>query len=322
MVDRVDDFVTRDTYEAQRLALQALLETERDYRLVRQVKLRLFVRADLMKRMNLAELGADKLSARTIELAWSHADIRRLLAQRITYNLLRTLRLRSLEARVGDRSAFVDATSAKIAEPSQPSHSRMRRVLGTIGNVLRFHHDRNAERTSFTDELNKDILLSIFPPTIHVENSNVDLFRFLEYWFRDATGRTTPRIMLRFLKLCVDHMQEFYRDNAQRSVTRSPDHTYRLIDSRAVTRAREELRAELWQVVSTVDTQWRAWCDRLRESRRNSFTFAHLGAITGGTDQAELTRFAVFLEHLGVICIRDIGDRIDERRFELGEVFT
>jgi hypothetical protein len=85
LVDKIDDFVVGLTYEEQIKNIQALVECTQDYRFP-EIKLKIFLRADLYKRLNFERGGYDKISPQVVRLEWTVDDICEFVARRLWFN--------------------------------------------------------------------------------------------------------------------------------------------------------------------------------------------------------------------------------------------
>lgn len=70
MVDRVDDFVVGMAYDEQLKNIQALVDCIKNFRLP-EMKLKVFLRTDLFKRISFAHGGYDKLATQIVQLDWT-----------------------------------------------------------------------------------------------------------------------------------------------------------------------------------------------------------------------------------------------------------
>lgn len=117
LIDKLDEFAIKDDYDIQRLTLQGLLECERSYHGYKNIKLKIFLRNDLFKRLDFEKLGYDKIASRKIDLIWTDEDIRRFIAQRITYNLFKILKLDLFEITIDENNLYrLDEKSVDLSE--------------------------------------------------------------------------------------------------------------------------------------------------------------------------------------------------------------
>ena len=85
LVDKIDDFVVELAYEEQRKSVQALLECTQAFRFP-ELKLKIFLRIDLFKRLDFEKGGYDKISPQVVRLEWTADDIFEFVARRLLYN--------------------------------------------------------------------------------------------------------------------------------------------------------------------------------------------------------------------------------------------
>lgn len=109
LIDNVDDFVAREEYRIQRILVQGLLQTTKDYSSYPLLKVKLFLRTDLYEKLNFAQLGGvDKISPRTVKLLWTESDIRKFVAERVLYNLSRQLQVHPVKYEIGNSEIFLE----------------------------------------------------------------------------------------------------------------------------------------------------------------------------------------------------------------------
>ncbi len=262
LIDRIDEFLIKDEYDIQRHTLQGLLGCERNYRAHHSVKVKLFLRRDLFRRIDVGEFGADKVVFDSLELVWTAEEIRDFLAKRILRNYLRVLGLSNFQLRLNEENLYVDQKSNESLSDSKFSlWSRCGATLRRFGrkfkrilkhNVLRVRFDKwEGRRTNFTDEINNQILQTFFPAEVWRADptSNrrlVALNEFLSTHFNLSSGNTTPRILLMFAQRCVDSAAMFYQKNPDIAEAKP----FPVLPKDVVLQAYEDFKRQLWSTMA------------------------------------------------------------------------
>lgn len=305
LIDRLDEFVSSDDYRAQKLLLQGLLECERSYHQLSRIHLRLFVREDLFARLDFSSLGSDKVSERVVELSWSPSEIRQFVAQRITHNILHAMSLPNLRLAIDGESVVVDQQSARIGWPEIGGETT---PSDGFWSMFRKKSPEEPNRVAFTDEINRQIILTLFPLQLQrIAMSSVptsmDVFGFFERAVQESEDSVTPRTVLRFLSRCLDEIREHFRTNPNIVTIPIRDGMcHELIPSELVSAAYDRLKRDAWDdVIRSVDDKFSGWARLLATDGRRIRRHSELRALLRAADDYEVSRFLSFLEHYGVL---------------------
>ena len=142
LFDKLDEFVMKEDYAIQKNIIQALISCERSYQNYDQVRLKIFVRKDLFHRLDLEELGPEKVNSRKVELVWTNADIREFMARRISYYFIKVLKLNQLYFVINRQNLLVnDRSSGALDDANEKSYlysviGKLRRKGGKIYELL------------------------------------------------------------------------------------------------------------------------------------------------------------------------------------------
>jgi hypothetical protein len=308
LLDSLDEFVVKEGYISQKLFIQGLLECERSYLKYDNIRLKLFLRSDLFDRLDYEALGAEKVAARKINLVWSSQDIRRLIAQRITYNYLSLLNLHNLIVNIKKEKLYLDESSALDVEKTFQN--------GTFGFLtrlitkLRERDIRSGRHINFTDEISREIITSIFPRTVkHRTNQgkkdNCEFIDFCESHLSLSNSMLTPRIAIMFIEKCLECTRNYYRDNPDIVVVElDANNEYPLIKKSCITNAYEMFRDELWEsFYKNMPVIWKPFLNTLRRKRGTKYEFEHkeLDRMLGFNDHQQFQQFVAFLCHIGIL---------------------
>jgi len=169
ILDKLDEFVLREEYEIQKNIIQGLLFAERSYNRFNNIKLKIFLRSDIFKKLNFDELGYEKVSSKKVELMWSPDDIREFIARRIVYNYFNVFDLDCIKISIEKERLYIDETSLShldaIRNLSHKYSSMVDKLIKFISQTVK--KDSYAIRkTNFSDEVNREIITSIFPRNV------------------------------------------------------------------------------------------------------------------------------------------------------------
>ena len=120
LIDKIDEFVIREEYEIQKLALQGLLGCERGYLGYDNLRMKLFLRRDLYEKIDLREFGAEKVDFRTVQLTWTPQDIREFLSKRIFHNYDAVLGISSLSITFQEKDTFLSIRTRIVKSRRNP----------------------------------------------------------------------------------------------------------------------------------------------------------------------------------------------------------
>ncbi len=338
VIDRLDEFAVLEEYDTQRAIVQALLETERSYQQYPSIRFKVFLRRDLYEKLNLAQLGADKVGARTVDISWKTRDIRGMIAGRIMYNYSKRLDTARLHFSVRGDDLYVDEQSlldeADWSDGGTWIHRLLRRLPmlwrlfrepGPDGGILEIWR-RDGRRVSLKDELAKQIIGSVFPGSVKHKNATgrhepIAMDEFLRSHFLLGSGETTPRIMVTFLQECLEQARAYYRANPDEKPEYN-DRGYELFKSKQVLDAYGQLQRKLLRNVVQDCDEWSNWLEKLVAKRdRNDFTLKAVQKLIGSDDAVEVGKFVAFLKHIGYLkCANPYADP-EERRYSLPVLF-
>lgn len=331
LIDKLDEFVIKEEYEIQKEMLQALLFTERDYLELNNIKLKIFLRADLFNKLDFEELGYDKVLSRMVELKWTDSDIRNLIARRIAYNLYKILDLKIFKIEINEENLFIDRESSEYESLAQNRgfFDHILKFIKTKIRKIRKRDLRNARRTSFNDEINEMFITSVFPrQVIHKaiggKKDKIKFLTFLNSHFNLSTAYTTPRLIILYLEKCMSLTRLYYRENPDIELELDSNNEFPLIKIEFIAEAYFDLQNEIWGIFSkNCSSKWRIWFETFRKKRENKFSFNynHLKKIISPEDEKDFREFLAFLSHLGLINCTNTSPDYSERRYLLPIIF-
>lgn len=338
VVDRLDEFVVREDYETQKCIVQGLLECERSYQQFENVRFKLFLRRDLFEKLDLSQLGPDKVRARSIELKWKESDIRGFVASRLMYNFARHLKLESLRFSIRGENLYVDHRSLDDEVSWAEGVSWPQRMLRRIPVLWRLvdglarqpgileRWKREGRRVSLTDEYAAQIITSVFPRRMrHVDaggrDVGIDFREYLSTHFQLGTGETTPRLILTFIQECLSACRVYYRSNPDETVELDERGEYPLFKTQVVQDAYTAFRRAALANVVQSSGEWESSLSQLIARRdRHQLSASYIRESLGmGSEQAH--QFLAFLTHVGYVsCLNPYAPH-DERRYSIPVIF-
>ena len=324
LIDNVDDFVAREEYQVQKVLLQGLLQTTRDYSSYAHLKIKLFLRTELYNKLNFSQLGGkDKISHRTVVLKWDDSNIRQFLAERFLYILSRQLHIRKFEVESEGRSLLLDRKDKSNASLLRKVMKWTQKRFG----LLPPKDERDARSVDFMDDLYSTVITTILPRTVaHFDSrggeAEMSVFDYLDSHFCQADGETTPRVALLFFERVFSICGQYYARNPDENpMKRDFNREYPLVKREHLRQAYSELQGEMIEIFKSAIThrEWARMLDILfsRKGKKQSFSFGHIKKLVGQPDDEPMREFVAYLCHLGVLHCRDKSVQLQQRIYEL-----
>lgn len=338
LLDRLDEFVILEDYDTQKLLLEGLVACYRNFSTGTPVKIKLFVRTDLFNRLNIGDLGADKIIAKSIKLSWRPEDLRELVARRLTYNILEQLQISEIKFKTDEGTLHLDPRyieQQKIIKSSLEGH-KIKQFL--IGVLIRIQSELNAKlmnlqrrerKTNYNDKISAEIISLLFPNSCdHLSTGGkVGSIRFVDFiatHLNYSTGYSTPRITISFFEKCLHEARTYYSRN--RDITRirkNSDEEYELVKVECITRAYNSLKDDVWSVVSKAAHDWERKILDLRGklNAQSEVSYKDFVKLRDWSDDNEPRQFVAFLMHAGVLSCQNISRPQDERTYTFPIMF-
>lgn len=297
----------------------------------RNVKFKLFIRCDLYKRLDYDVLGADKFSAKKINLVWSDEDIRRLIAQRIMCNYFSVLDIKKLMFEIDDNKLYVDENSIDTEREEVRKHNDnlFARLFSKIRKAEK-NKSRQIEgrHTTLDDEFSRQIITSVFPRAVTHSDKNgksrqLNIFDYFCSHFSLSSETTTPRLIIMFLDNCLSITKNYYRNNLDEKVPLDNNCEYQLFKRKIVQRAYAEFQKEIAESFLNASSNWKEYFVRFtsQKGKKTDYTFPEFHKILGITDTDEVRRFIAFLCHIGYLRCQNPTAIPDDRKYSLPIMF-
>ncbi len=336
LLDRLDDFVVQDNYETQRALLQQLLACQSDLRSkLGQGRLRIvtFLRTDLFARIDQQPLGPDKIAQRSLEIKWTAGDINRFVAKRMAINLLKALRRSELHLSIDKNRYWInraeigrlEEVSNDLANFNLMSLTHWKSLIWRL--KLMWKIESGAARiTSFDDLFSESVICSLMPRrvqhlTLKGELQEIDLFDYLSTHFQLGFGQSTPRAMLLYLSEVLMVAKEYYANNPDIVVSRTPIGTYNLFSRESLLVAYQRFQDRMWDIQIHVAGAYRPLIIQLAGFRRKEgFGFKEFAGSCGAPED-DARQFLGFCTHAGIVHCTNPRVRPIDRAFRVPLVY-
>lgn len=322
LIDKLDDFVIKEEYEIQKLMIQGLLSCERSYHGYDRIRLKIFLRSDLFSKLDFEELGYDKVVSRKIDLIWNNGDIRRFMARRIAYNLMKIMKLDVLCFNVDEEKLYVDENSIDTLSYEEEKKDNLNKLVNYLikkiknaFNSVRYglvknntKDERKGKHITFMDDVSRQTITTLFPRNVKHKDTNgkekdINIFEFIESHFCLNAGHTTPRIIVMFVEKCLEKSRMYYQDNPLDKVLLDGNKEYPLIKRKIAMEGYAEFREVICDTFSKISSKWENWFNIFRANKGNkySFTYKEIKKLLPESDETELNQFLAFLNHIGYL---------------------
>lgn len=335
MIDKIDDFVVGLDYENQKLNIQALLECVQCYNLP-QIKLKIFLRADLFERMNFETTGYDKISPKLVRLTWTEGDIKEFVARRLHYNFQKCgveLQYRSAAGALLDVDPSIKDQFKDLLRNKPKTVREAISLVGTalfLSTKVRWHVFRNphrsARKTNLEDDVYLAVITSIFPSKIRHKNmlckeEEMSIGKFLGTHFNLGGATPNPRLVLLFLQHVIEESVSYYSKNPDRTmIPRDEAYEYEVILKDHVSAGYRKTQDIARKTISHLNHDWHSFVDRLYVSTFSPKSCKRLSLdkikqfIQWDKNDHEFARFIAFYSHVGLLIAENpaakLGDRI------------
>lgn len=340
LVDKIDDFLVDVAYQEQKKSIQALLECTQLLRFP-ELKLKIFLRVDLFKRLDFEKGGYDKISPQVVRLEWTAEDIYGFVARRLLYNYER-LQIKTpswgISTEMLDFEPSIGEQAKELVTIVPKGISGVMKWLGSAFVLLskmkwsEFNRKSHSERkTNSLDALFSNVVNYVFPnKVIHLNSSCKQeelLFKtFLVEHFKLGGECPNPRLVLLFLNYTIEEAVAYYERNpdpSRRMLFPNDIGEYELILKEHILRGFRELQTTARTTVSQLSLQWRTPVSRLLAELTTpkscvGLTVAKLKQLTQWSENEEsFVHFVAFYSHIGLLVAENETVLFEDRRFSL-----
>lgn len=328
LIDRLDEFVSRNSIEIQINMLEALISVEREYSNYSNIELKVFLRDDLFKQLSFDGIGYDKVISKKVDLNWEANKIIEFIAKRLCNNFKNVFKLEHIKFSIANESLELD-TSIDTENFVKPKiYVRLyRKIMKKL--KPRQYALKHPRKINLNDNLNKEIILSIFPKHVGYVNGDgkiqeIEIFDFFSQKFNLGTGNTIPRLILIFLQKLMTITRNYYMDNIdQMPINQSDNKCFEIIKKGFFVDAYKEFREEIYLNFSKLNPEFEQKILLLREriGNRYSFSAKDLKGLLDFKEDPELFHFCNYLLHIGLLKRTNKTTTIENMKFILPEMF-
>lgn len=318
MLDKLDDFLIREEYDVQRKLLQGLVVTEDSYAKYSQMFIKIFLRSDLYEKIDFSVIGSDKIPGRRVIFEWTRTEIRRLIAQRLAFNLFSALEIKSLSVNIDENV---------LKEDSSLSEKNVTDLYSERKLIDRLRGDKWQGRTiSIDDQASRKLITMLFPHTVYHFNESakkapIDLFKFIDTHFNLGNNEPTPRILIRFLTLCFDCAKSYYSKNYDEGDNVLLDNgEYPLIKRPIFEDAYGRLTRETCENIKGFDPRWKRYIEKLFyiKGKKKTLSYSNIKTMLEIDDDKELNSLVSYLVHIGCLkCVDAKFSNIQKRKYHI-----
>jgi hypothetical protein len=191
---------------------------------------------------------------------------------------------------------------------------------GIIRRFTKSYNHINSRNIDLTEELNNEIIFSLFPKKIlhncpNGKREDIDLMDFIKTHMTLASGYTNPRIIILFLNKLFNNLSIYYHNNPDIEVRLNNKGTYDLIPADIFINSYSEFRESLKTIFQRLDKKWNDWFVKFEEIKGLKITFKYLELFDAmkinKKDEEEFKRFLTFFVHSGLLGCPDLQRTIN-----------
>lgn len=341
LIDKIDDFVVGLEYEEQKKNIQALIDCTQAMRLP-ELKLKIFLRADIFNRLDFEKIGYDKIVSQTIRLQWTPEDISQLVARRLAFNFTEQKVPRPKWV-FSDKWLDLDPSikeGFKDAFRSNPDG--MWQILKSLGTLFTLivkmaihdkRRDSRAERqTSLNQEFFLRVIAFVFPSKVAfvgrtTKKLEVSIQQFLENYFKLGGDGPNPRLVLLFLTFAFEEAARYYSSNPDKKLVRANGNDeFEMILKGHVVRGYLRLQDTSRQTVIQMNARWRRQLQRMFAAMRadadeRALTSARIRELCEwDLSDEEFDIFMAFYRHFGLFMVESEAVAPDRRLYSLPSI--
>lgn len=326
LIDKIDDFVVGLEYEEQKKNVQALIECTQAMRLP-ELKLKIFLRADIFDRLDFEKIGYDKVVSQTIRLQWTAEDICKLVALRLSYNFSEhkvpkpnwVLSEKWLNL---DLSLKEDLKNAFRSKP-ESAWGAVKNIGSLLMLVVRMLiHDKRREsraerKTNWNQENYLRVIEFIFPSKVILDDRSrkkleTSIEQLLSSYFKLGGDSPNPRLVLLFLTLVFEESVRYYQSNPdKRQIPANGNGEFEVILKEHVTRGYARLQEVSRQTVVQLNKRWRGQLQRMFDTvsanlDEKNLTKLRIRELCGWElGDEEFDEFIAFYTHYGLFIVEN-----------------
>lgn len=328
IIDRLDEFVNKNSQAIQLEMLEALIAVEREYGRYSNIELKIFLRDDLFRQLSFEGIGYDKVISKKVDLSWTPEKIREFIAKRIYANYKSIFKMNSLVLSVDKENLEID-TSINTEDYLRPGVCT--RIYRSIVKKINPEHyaQKFPRKVNLNDSLNKQIILSIFPKYVDFKNEEgkiieMDIFDYFSQNFNLGTGNSIPRLILIFLEKAISTANSYYIDNPdQTPIKKTDQQCFEVFKNGFFINAYSEFKNDIYINFAKLNPEFESKIMLLKERIGNKYSFRakDLKGILNIKEDVEIYHLCEYLLHIGYLKRTNTTSSIEDMKFELPIMF-
>lgn len=284
LIDRLDDFVTKNEYDIQREIISSLVKVERSYSTLNNIHFIIFMRNDLFEKIDYTDIGYDKIINRKVELVWKPENIREFIGRRIVANYAKYIKISLYQIERDDKKKTQNIFKKVILN-----------IIGR-GEIVK---DQNT-----LDDFNRALINTLFRKTIicYDQKGNriqKNIFDYLETYFCLANGFSNPRVILIYLETVMEKLRAFIDSNFIKEFRIDQNGCYNMISDDILSRSYLEFQDKMNDVFSKIDKRNEKFFEifRYKIGNRPKIKAEEIIEMLGRKKREQILDFIVFLEY-------------------------
>lgn len=188
---------------------------------------------------------------------------------------------------------------------------------------------KHPRKVNLNDNLNKEIILSVFPKHVGFINADgkteeIEIFDFFSQKFNLGTDNTIPRLILIFLQKLMTITRNYYMENIDElPIKQTENKCFEIIKKGFFIDAYEEFKTEMYLNFSKLNSDFEQKILLLREriGNRYSISAKELKNLLDFKEDPELYHFCNYLLHIGLLKRTNNTTTVENMKFILPEMF-
>ncbi len=212
-IDRLDNFVRKETYDLQKNYLQGLIDAIEEIQQNSNIQPILFLRSDLYYSSEI-DIEYDKAKERTLELKWEQSETLLFLSFRFLANSY---------INENFASYLQECVSNEVKQPNIKYKKIKKPWYSFLLFWVKFESQRRIDlKKNISYNVAEKFIKLFMPHEVLVGNEKMDFLEWLFTNLSDANGFVNPRLLIRFLNLLSEEQSKFYKLNEVVKQTVSP----------------------------------------------------------------------------------------------------
>lgn len=326
-VDKLDDFVTKENYNYQKMFLQSLLVVEDSYFDTAYLNIYIFLRTDLYDRLDLTAIGADKIESRKLEIIWEKKEIWDFLARRILFMYKNCFGISRFTLEINNKNVNLDEREC------EKNVHRISFIETIINKFRKKYHPLEKRDKDLSEQISKEVIHSLFPDKVYhkTKNGKEALIPFLDFVITHTalgTGYSNPRMILLFLETVINETANYYVSNPDLESVKNDEGQFKLIPELLFLQAYDAYKKKVYTIYQKVDFKKNDYFIKLIKiiSKKETISYSDILKKMGiqaqdSSQMQEFNRCLAFFCSLGVLSTKDYIKNHSDRVYDIPILF-